>query len=229
MAAMHEHREHSVEEALEGIWTARERRGTSLEAIRAATKVPLGEDLVQRLTTDGLVIARDGSLELTPAGEDAARQVIRRHRLAERLLHDILHMRVEETEESACEFEHILADQVTESICTLLGHPRECPHGSPIPEGRCCREAHQSIRSLVVPLTKLAPGERGRVAYLSATEPARLHKLMAFGIAPGMTVRVHQHYPTIVLECEHTQIAMEEEIARDIHVWREGRLPAATR
>jgi len=225
---MHEHRPHSVEEALEGIWTARERRGTSLDAIRAETKVPLGAELIRELEAGGLVVQREGGLELTAAGEEAARQVIRRHRLAERLLHDILHMRVEETEESACEFEHILADQVTESICTLLGHPRECPHGSPIPEGRCCREARQSVQSLVVPLTKLAPGEEGRVAYLSASSPARLHKLMAFGIAPGMTVRVHQHFPTTVLECEHTQIAMEEEIARDIRVWREGR-PAGAR
>ncbi len=229
MPAMHDQREHSVEEALEGIWTARERHGSSLTAIRAVTRVPLDDGLVRRLAESGLVVVRDGGLELTASGEEAARQVIRRHRLAERLLHDILHMRVEETEESACEFEHILAEQVTESICTLLGHPRECPHGSPIPEGRCCREARQSVDSLVVPLTKLRAGERGRVAYLSAAEPSRLHKLMAFGIAPGMAVRVHQHFPTLVVECEHTQIAMEEQIARDIHVWREGTAPGARR
>jgi len=117
---------------------------------------------------------------------------------------------------------------VTESICTLLGHPRECPHGSPIPEGRCCLEARQSVESLVVPLTRLAAGEEGKVAYLSSASPSRLHKLMAFGIAPGMTVRVHQHYPTLVVQCEHTQLAMEEEIARDIHVWREGKAAGGT-
>jgi DtxR family Mn-dependent transcriptional regulator len=215
--------DHSVEEALEGIWSARERDRRSLDAVRAETKVPLGDDLLHELTGSGLVSVRGDEVHLTDAGEAAARQVIRRHRLAERLLHDILNMAVEATEESACEFEHMLAEQVTESICTLLGHPRECPHGSPIPEGRCCREARQSVQSLVVPLTKLAAGERGRVAYLSSAEPARLHKLMAFGIAPGMQVRVHQHYPTMVIECEHTQLALEEEIARDIHVWREGK------
>jgi DtxR family Mn-dependent transcriptional regulator len=215
--------DHSVEEALEGIWSARERAKSSLDAVRQATKVPLGDDLLRELSESGLAVVSGDAVELTAKGEEAARQVIRRHRLAERLLHDILHMSVEATEESACEFEHMLAEQVTESICTLLGHPRECPHGSPIPEGRCCREARQSVESLVVPLTKLAAGERGRVAYLSSVEPARLHKLMAFGIAPGMEVRVHQHYPTLVVECERTQIAMEEAIARDIHVWREGK------
>ena len=222
MQEPHDH-SHSLEEALEGLWSAREKGRDRLDAVQEVTKIPLAPDLVDQLTGQGLVRTEGERLLLTPAGEDAARQVIRRHRLAERLLHDILHMSVEATEESAFEFEHMLADQVTESICTLLGHPRECPHGSPIPEGRCCREARQSVESLVVPLTRLAAGEEGKVAYLSSASPSRLHKLMAFGIAPGMRVRVHQHYPTMVIQCEHTQLAMEEEIARDIHVWRERR------
>ena len=79
------------------------------------------------------------------------------------------------------------------------------------------------VASLVVPLTQLSTGEEGRVAYLSSDSQSRLHKLMAFGISPGMTVKLHQHYPAIVLQCEHTQIAMEEEIARDILVWRGGK------
>jgi DtxR family transcriptional regulator, Mn-dependent transcriptional regulator len=214
---------HSIEEALEGIWSAREQGRERLAAVQEVTKVVLSPELVAELTSHGLVRAEDDRLLFTPAGEEAASRVMRRHRLAERLLHDILRMSVEATEESACEFEHMLADQVTESICTLLGHPRECPHGSPIPEGRCCREARQSVESLVVPLTRLAAGEEGKVAYLSSASPSRLHKLMAFGIAPGMRVRVHQHYPTMVIQCEHTQLAMEEEIARDIHVWRENK------
>jgi DtxR family Mn-dependent transcriptional regulator len=217
---------HALEEALEGLWSARELGRESLPAVQEVTKVTLGPDLLAELRERGLVRSEADRLLLTPAGDEAARQVIRRHRLAERLLHDILHMAVEATEESACEFEHMLADQVTESICTLLGHPRECPHGSPIPEGRCCLEARQSVESLVVPLTRLAAGEEGKVAYLSSASPSRLHKLMAFGIAPGMTVRVHQHYPTLVIQCEHTQLAMEEEIARDIHVWRERKAAA---
>jgi len=212
---------HALEEALEGFWSARELGRERLPAIQELTKVALEPALVAELIGNGLVRTEEDRLHLTPAGEEAARQVIRRHRLAERLLHDILHMSVEATEESACEFEHMIADQVTDSICTLLGHPRECPHGSPIPEGRCCREAHESVGSLVVPLTRLAAGEEGKVAYLSSASPSRLHKLMAFGIAPGMRVKVHQHYPTMVVQCEHTQLAMEEEIARDIHVWRE--------
>lgn len=212
--------DHAVHEALEAIWSARELERENIASIQEVSKVMLTDELVASLRDAELAEVRGENLKLTPKGEDEARQVIRRHRLAERLLHDILNMEVEATEASACEFEHVLADEVTESICTLLGHPRECPHGSPIPEGRCCREAHEVVESLVVPITKLKPGEEGRVAYLSSTSQSRLHKLMAFGISPGMRVKIHQHYPTVVIECEHTQLAMEAEIAADIQVWR---------
>jgi len=211
---------HAIHEALEAIWSARELDLKKIESIREVSKVLISDELVDALVDAKLAVVGEGSLQLTPKGETEARQVIRRHRLAERLLHDILNMEVEATEDSACEFEHFLADDVTESICTLLGHPRECPHGSQIPEGRCCSEARQVVQSLVVPVTRLSPGEEGRVAYLSSKSQSRLHKLMAFGISPGMNIKVHQHYPTVVLECEHTQLAMEADIARDIQVWR---------
>jgi DtxR family Mn-dependent transcriptional regulator len=212
--------DHDIHEALEAIWSARELDLKKIDSIREVSKITISDELLASLARADLAVMKEEGLQLTPKGEVEARQVIRRHRLAERLLHDILNMDVEATEDSACEFEHFLADEVTESICTLLGHPRECPHGSQIPEGRCCREARQVVESLVVPVTKLAAGEEGRVAYLSSKSQSRLHKLMAFGIAPGMHIKVHQHYPTMVIECEHTQLAMEADIARDIQVWR---------
>jgi DtxR family Mn-dependent transcriptional regulator len=212
--------DHDIHEALEAIWSARELDLKKIDSIRQVSKITISDELLASLADADLAVMHEEGLRLTPKGEVEARQVIRRHRLAERLLHDILNMDVEATEDSACEFEHFLADEVTESICTLLGHPRECPHGSQIPEGRCCREARQVVESLVVPVTTLSPGEEGRVAYLSSKSQSRLHKLMAFGIAPGMNIKVHQHYPTMVIECEHTQLAMEADIARDIQVWR---------
>jgi Mn-dependent DtxR family transcriptional regulator len=67
--------------------------------------------------------------------------VIRRHRLAERLFTDTLSLRDDaQIESNACTFEHILSPEVTEKICTFLGHPRQCPHGSPIPPGPCCEQ-----------------------------------------------------------------------------------------
>src|SRR6266568_819881 len=83
----------------------------------------------------------DGSMivELTPRGRQRAADIIRRHRLAERLFTDSLALDSEtEIEQQACRFEHILSPEATDKICTFLGHPRTCPHGAPIPPGACC-------------------------------------------------------------------------------------------
>ncbi len=83
----------------------------------------------------------DGSLivELTERGRQRAADIIRRHRLAERLFTDSLAMDNEaEIEQQACKFEHILSPEATDKICSFLGHPRSCPHGAPIPPGPCC-------------------------------------------------------------------------------------------
>ena len=83
----------------------------------------------------------DGSLivEMTPRGRRRAADIIRRHRLAERLFTDSLALDSEtEIEQQACKFEHILSPEATDKICSFLGHPRTCPHGAAIPPGPCC-------------------------------------------------------------------------------------------
>lgn len=97
--------------------------------------------LIATMAQIGLVTVEDGHERFTPKGESRARDVIRRHRLAERLFMDVLSIHDEnEIESSACKFEHILSPEVTDRMCTLLGHPLACPHGSPIPKGPCCME-----------------------------------------------------------------------------------------
>ena len=79
-------------------------------------------------------------VELTPRGHERASNIIRRHRLAERLFTDSLAMSSEvEIEQQACKFEHILSSEATDRICTFLHHPRTCPHGATIPPGPCCK------------------------------------------------------------------------------------------
>jgi DtxR family Mn-dependent transcriptional regulator len=93
----------------------------------------------------------DGSaiVQLTTHGRKRAADIIRRHRLAERLFTDSLSMDSEtEIEQQACKFEHILSSEATDKICTFLGHPKTCPHGSPIPPGPCC--GRQAERPAVV-------------------------------------------------------------------------------
>ena len=85
----------------------------------------------------------DGSLviEFTARGRQRAADIIRRHRLAERLFTETLHMQDEsEVEQQACKFEHILSPDATDRICSFLGHPKSCPHGSAIPPGPCCQQ-----------------------------------------------------------------------------------------
>jgi putative ABC transport system ATP-binding protein len=98
------------------------------------------------LKPDGVSIG-DGSMivELTERGHKRAADIIRRHRLAERLFTDSLAMDSEtEIEQQACKFEHILSPGATDKICTFLGHPTTCPHGAPIPPGACCLERGKS-------------------------------------------------------------------------------------
>jgi putative ABC transport system ATP-binding protein len=88
----------------------------------------------------------DGSMlvELTERGRKRAADIIRRHRLAERLFTDSLALDSEtEIEQQACKFEHILSPEATDKICAFLGHPRTCPHGAPIPRGVCCGDKDQ--------------------------------------------------------------------------------------
>jgi putative ABC transport system ATP-binding protein len=82
------------------------------------------------------------SLYFTERGRQRATDVIRRHRLAERLFIQTFKVEDEkEVEQQACKFEHILSPEATDRICTFLGHPETCPHGSPIPRGPCCEAA----------------------------------------------------------------------------------------
>jgi putative ABC transport system ATP-binding protein len=87
----------------------------------------------------------DEVVVFTERGRQRAEDVIRRHRLAERLFIQTFKVHDEhEVEDQACKFEHILSPEATDSICTFLGHPRTCPHGSQIPLGPCCVAASKS-------------------------------------------------------------------------------------
>src|SRR6478609_782484 len=87
----------------------------------------------------------------TEKGRRRAEDVIRRHRLAERLFTQTFRVQDEkEVAEEACKFEHILSPEATERICSFLGHPRTCPHGSPIPAGECCVAAKRAFEAKIL-------------------------------------------------------------------------------
>jgi putative ABC transport system ATP-binding protein len=91
-----------------------------------------------RLSDLQLVELQNGEVRLTTAGARRARDVVRRHRLAERLFKDTFSVDDSEAHTQACKFEHIISPELDQRICTFLGHPKTCPHGNPIPAGDCC-------------------------------------------------------------------------------------------
>ena len=167
--------EEQLEEVLEELWVLQEHEQIAeIEHMEVHGALPVGI-AVDKLREMGLVETRphppvqhqhktfvnpchdalkpagvsigDGSMivELTAKGRQRAADIIRRHRLAERLFTDSLAMDSEtEIEQQACKFEHILSPEATDKICTFLGHPKTCPHGAPIPPGRCCDAAEES-------------------------------------------------------------------------------------
>ncbi len=210
-----------LSELLEALWTLEEQGEAFPQDVRRIAHAEVTDQLLERALREELIVRQpSGHLRLTSKGRAVATPIIRRHRLAERLMCDVLGVDVEETEAAACEFEHFLAEGITRAICTLLGHPRVCPHGRPIPEGECCRQAEEQVRAILVPCDRLALGETARVAYVSTRSHARLLRLSALGIMPGVSVQLLQRWPSIVLRCEETEVALDEEIARQIYVWR---------
>lgn len=214
----------NVEEALSIIWELFEEHnqntGLNRDAVIRELAQKIDTEIFDTLISLGLIEDKQGTISFTNTGEEQARNIVRRQRLAERLLVDILERPTGEIDQDACEFEHIISPGVEESICTLLGHPKECPHGSSIPEGKCCHRAEDRVTSIVVSLDKLGAGENARVTYLLTREHPEMHRLTQFGIIPGAMIRVHQIYPTFIVQIGQTQLAMENNIARNIFVRR---------
>ncbi len=208
-----------AEEILETLWIKTEeekQNGVPQQDLRIEGS-PVSVELEQ-LQAAGCIAANQGGFALTGVGRPLAENVVRRHRLAERLFTDVLDAWNETNHEKACKFEHLLDRGLDDSICTLLGHPKVCPHGKRIPPGKCCHGMMPPLSSLVSPLSRLSEGQKGKVAYIYAPKMAQLQKLTAMGILPGAPISVMQTYPAYVFQAGHTQFAVDREIADAIYV-----------
>jgi putative ABC transport system ATP-binding protein len=132
---------------LERIWMCGE-EGTKaqLDSIRIPGALDSARTL-GRMADLKLVEVRDTDVHLTETGNRRARDVVRRHRLAERLFKDTFAIDDSEAHTQACKFEHIISPELDQRICTFLGHPKTCPHGNPIPPGDCCDGSAKASRS----------------------------------------------------------------------------------
>ena len=212
-----------AEEMLEAVFAERENGRDDVPAVlgRLGDHAPgVGDADFRSLVGMGLLRVEGARLALTDEGDRRARGVVRRHRLAERLFRDLLDLSEGAAESQACEFEHILSPEATDSVCTLLGHPPTCPHGKLIPPGECCNAFAKTVRPLVTGLPNFPLGERARIVFIAPKFHDRMDRLAALGVVPGSEVRLHQRAPAFVIEVGETTIALDPEIAREIFVKR---------
>ncbi len=162
---------------------------------------------------------------LTREGRRAASAAIRRHRIVERFLSDMLGYAWNEADRLAATFEHELPQEVEDRLYVALHRPSSCPHGFPIPE-----PAEADIPDMP-PLYDLEPGETAVVAVPGATDADVVAFLDTLGLRPGVRVEVREKHPfdgPLVLLVDGHQRTVGEKVARQIYVTKEGSEAALT-
>lgn len=206
-----------AEEILEALWIATEEEGDNAASLASLGEIADDEALLE-LARIAYVEVKGERVYLRHEGRADARMAVRRHRLAERLMMDILDLKGSSGDERACEFEHLLRLGVDTKLCTLLNHPTTCPHGKPIPPGECCEVARASGETGVVALTELKACEGGEIAYLSTSDSKKMQKLMSMGVLPGNTLKLIRTYPSFIFKVGNSEFAVDDELAREIFV-----------
>jgi len=181
--------------------------GVSPGTVTAAVKRLADRGLVEHKRYRGVLLTRDG--------RRAAVAAIRRHRIVERFLSDMLGYPWNEADHLAAKFEHELPQEVEERLYVALHRPATCPHGFPIPE-----PAEAEIPDMP-PLYDLEPGDAAVVAVPGATDHEVVAFLETLGLRPGVRVRVKEKHPfdgPLVLDVDGHQRTVGEKVARQVHV-----------
>jgi DtxR family Mn-dependent transcriptional regulator len=180
-------------------------------AERLGQSGPTVSQTVARMERDGLLhVAGDRHLLLSDAGRHQAVSVMRKHRLAERLLADVIGLDWEDVHIEACRWEHVMSDAVERRIVAMLAKPLVCPHGNPIPglDELGLPFATADTPSALISLTAAAQGDGGEVTIDRISEQlqpdaALMHRLTRAGLRPGHRVHVAA-------------------AGRDVEVWTDG-------
>ncbi len=208
-----------LEEYLEAIHELEE-EGTPVIQARLAERLghsaPSVSETVRRLRDERLIIQAGRAISLTAAGRTQAESVVRKHRLAERLLTDVIGLPWAKAHTEACRWEHVISDEVEERLVELLGHPSTCPHGNPIP-GAQVRPTVTSV------LAESEPGDDvrlERVTELVELDFEALTYLDEHDFRPGSCARVTGRAPdgTLTLEVDGRTMALGPALANQLHV-----------
>ncbi len=175
---------------------------------------------VKKLSQQGLVKAEGRRLGFTPEGEDVARHLVRRHRLAEHFLIRIIGLPWHRAHEEAARWERVISDDVEERMVAILNDPATCPHGNPIP-GSGHPLGYASLR----PLRDVAPGERVVLRRLTEDLELDLDVMRFFeesGLMPGGRIRVERVAPdgTMQLTVNGSSVALGSHLSDNL--WVEG-------
>ncbi|WP_298461477.1 metal-dependent transcriptional regulator [uncultured Cellulomonas sp.] len=191
---------------------------------------PTVSQTVARMERDGLVVVSgDRHLELTEDGRLKAVRVMRKHRLAERLLTDVIGLDWEFVHEEACRWEHVMSDRVEKRLLDLLDHPHHSPYGNPIPGlGELGEERPEELfLHGVLPLRSVVPvgGERTTAVVERLGEPLQtdielLARLAGAGVRPGQTITVERGAGVLTVAAPGADVVLDlpDEVSRHIFV-----------
>lgn len=216
----HSHFAESIEEYLEAVYRL-EYEGPGVTTSGLASMLGVApasvSGMLKKLDKDGFVeyVAR-GEVKLTRKGHEVGARVLRRHRLAERLLTDVFGMPWDEVHEEACMLEHAISQRVEDRLMALLGNPQTCPHGHPLPS----RDLSVPPRS-GVPLAQIDRGKRAVVSGVTDEVPEILRYLGEVGLRPGAAVHIIEKAPLggpVTVEIAGKRHAISLELARMVIV-----------
>jgi len=185
-------------------------------AERLGHSAPSVSEMIRRLRSEGYVDVTGRSLQLTKDGRKRAESVVRKHRLAERLLTDVIGLEWHKAHLEAGRWEHVISDEVEERLVALLENPLTCPHGNPIPGAGGPRV---TLRALA----ESEPGERvrlERVTEMVEIDQDSLAYLDAHNFRPGAAAEVRAKAPdgTLTLEVGEDTLALGPALAQHLFV-----------
>jgi DtxR family Mn-dependent transcriptional regulator len=208
-----------VEEYLETVLELVE-DGVTVTQARVAGRLhhsaPTVSQMVRRLVADGYLSVSNRVLSLTPKGRAEAERVVRKHRLAERLLTDVIGLGWDKAHEEAGRWEHVISDEVEDLLVRLLGNPSTCPHGNPIPGAAV-------LERPLAALAACAPGDRVRLERVTEQveiDQEALSYLADNGLTPGAAaeVRTRTADGSLVLEIDERMVAVGPRLAGQLFV-----------
>lgn len=210
---------HAHQDYLKAIYLLQSRGETaSNSAIAQALGVSPASatSMVKRLSEAGLIVYSPyQGVDLTPEGRQTALKMVRRHRLVELLLHEILEIPWDGVHGEAERIEHAISDEVEEAIARKLGNPDFDPHGDPIP----ARDGTLAVRAAERPLSELHCGETAAVARVLSQDGDHLRYLGGMGLYPGARVTVLELSPfdgPLLIEINGQQRMLAHALARSV-------------